>query len=286
MSKTNISWTQQVWNPFVGCDRVSPGCANCYAIRDVWRMSHNPKLSGYGGLVEKKGGRLNWTGEIRFFPKRLETPVRRRTPTEYFVNSVSDFFHKNISDTDRDRAMAVMALTPQHRYQVLTKRPERAAEYLSRLFDGGGWASDMADWARDNLPGFNSGSVHEELADYACIGYLPNLWLGVSVESREYARRADVLREIPAGVRWLSCEPLLGPLDLDLAGIDWVVVGGESGPGRRPIDPDWVRQIRDRCLETETAFYFKQWGGKTPGANGNELDGRTWEEKPDVSHLN
>lgn len=282
MSRTNISWTQQVWNPFVGCDRVSPGCANCYAIRDVWRMSHNPKLSGYGGLVEKKGDRLNWTGKIGFFPERLQAPVRRRKPTEYFVNSVSDFFHENISDADRDRAMAVIALTPQHRYQVLTKRPERAAEYLGRS----GWASGAAEWAGDNLPGFDRDSAREKLSDRTRAGYLPNLWLGVSVESREYVRRADVLREIPAGIRWLSCEPLLGPLDLDLTHIHWVVVGGESGPRHRPIDPNWVRQIRDRCLETETAFYFKQWGGKTPGANGNELDGRTWEEKPDVSHLN
>ncbi len=176
--------------------------------------------------------------------QRLEEPKRWRSPSRVFVNSMSDLFHEEMPFEFLERIFAVMADCPQHVFQVLTKRHERLAELAPRL----AWPA--------------------------------NVWIGVSVENQRYPARVDALRRVPAAVRFLSCEPLLGPLDLDLEGIDWVITGGESGPQHRPIKADWVRGIREQCLNAGVAFFHKQWGGLRPTSGGRELDGRIWDEMP------
>ncbi|WP_188188936.1 DUF5131 family protein [Nonomuraea sp. SYSU D8015] len=247
--RSSIEWTEATWNPTTGCDRISPGCDNCYALRlssrlkamgqAKYRNDGDPRTSGPGFGVTKHTSAL---GE----------PLRWRRPRIVFVNSMSDLFHAKIPSSFVAQVWGTMAKTPQHTYQILTKRPERMAKVTERIAEavGGPWP-------------------------------LPNVWLGTSIESDEYVRRADYLRKTPATVRFLSLEPLLGPLpSLDLSNIDWVIVGGESGPDHRPLDLDWVREIRDRCVEADIAFFFKQVGGRTPKAGGRELDGRTWDEFP------
>jgi protein gp37 len=185
--------------------------------------------------------------DLRLWPARLELPRRWRTPRMIFVNSMSDLFHERVPVSYIDQVLDTIRATLRHTYQVLTKRCGRMAAVIRQL---------------QPAP-------------------LSNLWLGTSIEEDRYVWRADKLRDTPAAVRFLSLEPLLGPLpSLDLAGIDWVIVGGESGPRHRPIDPEWVRQLRDRCVDARVAFFFKQWGGRTPKAGGRQLDGRTWDELP------
>ncbi|MGH8902904.1 MAG: DUF5131 family protein [Egibacteraceae bacterium] len=185
--------------------------------------------------------------DLRFWPVRLDLPRRWRTPRMVFVNSMSDLFHERVPASYVDLVLDTIRATPRHTYQVLTKRPGRMATVMRRL---------------QPAP-------------------LSNLWLGTSIEDDRYAWRADKLREAPAVVRFLSLEPLLGSLpSLDLAGIDWVIVGGESGPRHRPMDPAWARELRDRCIDAQVAFFFKQWGGRTAKAGGRTLDGRTWDELP------
>ncbi len=179
----------------------------------------------------------------------LDLPLRWATPRTVFVNSMSDLFHEGVPDDFIRRVFDVMLETPRHTYQVLTKRSHR----LRRVADQLPWPS--------------------------------NIWMGVSVENQRYAFRAGHLREVPAAVRFLSVEPLLGPVDLDLAGIHWVIVGGESGPHARPIDSEWVRRIRDQCVSEGVPYFFKQWGGRTPKAGGRTLDGRLWDELPNVEAL-
>lgn len=178
-------------------------------------------------------------------PERLLEPYRWRKPRRVFVNSMSDLFHEEMPTPFLKAIFQVMRDTPQDTYQVLTKRAERLVESLPEL-----------------LP------------------WPENVWIGVSVESQPYAYRMDLLRQVPARVRFVSCEPLLGPLELDLTGIGWVIVGGESGPKHRPMKPEWVRSIRDQCVSAGVPFFFKQWGGRTPRSGGRLLDGRTWEEFP------
>jgi protein gp37 len=190
--------------------------------------------------------------DLKLWPERLEQPARWRRSRVIFVNSMSDLFHQDVPDDYIGRVLDAMAAAPQHVFQVLTKRPGRMASVMRRLRP---------------VP-------------------LDHVWLGTSIESDEYVWRADKLRETPAAVRFLSLEPLLGPLpSLDLAGIDWVIVGGESGHHARPLDRSWVRDLRDRCGETGVAFFFKQWGGRTPKAGGRELDGRTWDQYPQHGEL-
>jgi protein gp37 len=236
---TAIEWTDETWNPVTGCDRVSPGCDNCYAETLTKRW---PKAFPNGFAVT-------------LHPDRLDQPLRWRKPRRVFVNSMSDLFHPDIPDLFVGQVFDRMETATAHTFQVLTKRPQRMAQVMSE------WDTRVG---RYEWP-------------------LRNVWLGTSIESDRYTFRADHLRRTPAAVRFLSLEPLLGPLpSLDLTGIDWVIVGGESGPGHRPIDPDWVRDLRDRCVTAEVPFFFKQWGGRTPKAGGRELDGRTWDEYPEA----
>ena len=227
-SGTKIEWTEATWNPTVGCSVVSPGCTNCYAMRLAGdRLAHLPI---YKGLTEPSKAGPVWTGEVRINEKALDLPLRWRRPRMVFVNSMSDLFHEGLADAAIDRVFAIMAEASRHTFQVLTKRPERMREHARRR-------------ARP----------------------LPNVWLGVSVEDQARAEeRIPILCETPTAIRFLSCEPLLAPLDLDLDDIDWVIVGGESGPGARPMHLDWARAIRDQCRAAGVAFFLKQMARRAP----------------------
>jgi protein gp37 len=241
---SSIEWTQTTWNPTTGCDRVSPGCDNCYALA----LSKRLKAMGSPKYQNDGDPRTSGLGfGLTVHPDSLTAPLRWRKPRTVFVNSMSDLFHAKVPLTFVRDVFAVIADTPQHTYQVLTKRALR----LRRV-------ADQLDWP-------------------------PNLWMGVSVESADYLDRVDNLRQVPAAVRFLSCEPLLGSLrGIDLTGIDWLIAGGESGPDARPVQTDWIRELRDWSLAAGTAFFFKQWGGRTPKAGGRELDGRTWSQYPEA----
>ncbi len=240
--KSGIEWTDATWNPVLGCAKVSPGCDNCYAIS----MSRRIEATGneaYQGITTDD----DWTGLVKCLPERLDQPLRWERPRRIFVNSMSDLFHPDVPEEFIDDVWATMAAATRHIYQILTKRPQRMADVVGRM-----------DWP-----------------------HLPNVWLGTSVESDRYAFRADWLSRVPAALRFLSLEPLLGPLpSVDLTNADWVIVGGESGSNARPMHPDWVRDIRDECNRDSVPFFFKQWGGRFPKSGGRELDGRTWDEYP------
>ena len=258
--KSRIEWTDATWNPVTGCSKVSPGCAHCYAeTLATTRLVGKP---GYPGLP--------WTPEnaaanVYLRPDRLDQPLRWRTPRRIFVDSMSDLFHEQVPDDYIWRVWWTMAEATRHTFQVLTKRPERMAEWVTENVTV---PAMYGDWTLSGVGG-------------SMTGWTPNVWLGTSIENDRWTHRADALRETPAAVRFLSLEPLLGPLpSLDLTSIGWVVVGGESGPGHRSMDPAWVRDIRDRCVEAGVPFLFKQWGGRTSKAGGRELDGRTWDEYP------
>jgi protein gp37 len=236
-----IEWTEVTWNPTTGCDRTSPGCDNCYALTLAKRL----KAMGQSKYQNDGDPRSSGPGfALTLHEDVVEAPYAWSGHRTVFVNSMSDLFHDAVPTSFIRRVFDVMADTPQHTYQVLTKRSKR----LTRL------ASEL-DWPS-------------------------NVWMGVSVENQSYSFRADHLRQVPAAVRFLSIEPLLGPVELNLAGIDWVIVGGESGHRARPIDPDWVEAVRHQCSQAEVPFFFKQWGGRTPKANGRTLGGRTWDEMP------
>jgi protein gp37 len=246
-----IEWTQATWNPVAGCTPVSPGCLNCYAARMALRLSHMPNGTGkkYGGTADRaKDGRPVFTGRINLDEAALDLPRSWRLGRIIFVNSMSDLFHKAVPEPFIQRVFRVMEECPQHTFQVLTKRPERALKL-----------ADSLPWPR-------------------------NVWLGTSVELAKYYTRIDRLRAIPAQVRFLSCEPLLGPLaGLPLDGMHWVIVGGESGPGARPMSREWVSEIKQQCEEARVAFFFKQWGGVRKCETGRELEGRTWDQMPTLS---
>jgi protein gp37 len=248
--KTAIGWTEATWNPTTGCDRVSAGCDHCYALTLAGRL----KLMGSPKYQHDGDPRTSGPGfGLTIHPSALSQPIRWTRPRLIFVNSMSDLLHARVPASFVADVWRVMAQTPRHTYQVLTKRPERLPRVLAR--------------------------VHETLG---LAEPLPNAWVGTSIELDQHARRADHLRAAPAAIRFLSLEPLLGPLpSLDLTSIDWVIAGGESGPDFRPLDLDWVRDIRDRCTQLGIPFFFKQVGGITPKAGGRELDGRTWDQFPD-----
>lgn len=280
MSK--IEWTNKTWNPTVGCSKVSAGCQNCYAIKDQYRMAKNPnsKISSVSsGLTEKRGNRLEWTGQVKFLPARLEQPLHWCKPRMVFVNSQSDLFHESITDEELDQIFAVMALTPQHTYQVLTKRPKRMYDYCKSL-----GKHNTEDRLSKAIAKINpNGSAWYEMRGGWC---LPNLWLGVTVENQQTANeRIPLLLQTPAAIRFLSCEPLLERVDLRQVGqgaeiwdslngqflkddysldvcptLDWVIVGGESGHNARPCDIDWIESIVTQCVEANISCFVKQLG--------------------------
>ena len=226
---TGIQWTDETWNPVTGCNKVSLGCQNCYAEAMTYRFT---KAFPDGFKLTLK-------------PERLQQPMRWRKPRLVFVNSMSDLFHENIPLEYIEKVFEVIKNTPQHTYQILTKRDQRLLEFAPQL-----------QWH-------------------------PNIWIGVSVEAGQYVSRVDSLRQITqAKVRFLSCEPLLSDLELNLQGIDWVIVGGESGTGHRPIKAEWVENIHQQCLAHQIPFFFKQWGGRTPKAGGRTFKNKIWDEMP------
>jgi protein gp37 len=242
---SRIEWTEATWNPTTGCDRTSPGCDNCYALTLARRL----KAMGQPKYQHDGDARTSGPGfRLTLHPDTLDVPRSWTSPRVIFVNSMSDLFHPDVP-LDYIRAVFdVIADTPQHTYQVLTKRSKRLA-----------WLGAELDWP-------------------------PNLWMGVSVETARYAFRLDHLRQVDAAVRFVSAEPLLGPLpDLDLSGIHWLIAGGESGPQARPMDETWVVDLREQCRGAGVPFFFKQWGGRTPKAGGRELGGRTYDEMPSVA---
>ena len=290
--KTGIEWTDATWNPVVGCSKVSPGCDNCYAIGQAERIVRMGGKGGakYEGTVEPGSGK--WTGLVKTSPDTLDQPSRWKRPRRIFVNSMSDLFHPNVPIEFIADVFVEMAVNPRHQFQILTKRPQRMADVL-----GMGTFESLvySNWFR------RTGSSTAVGPPWRWP--LPNVWLGTSIESNHYAFRADHLRNTPAAVRWISAEPLLGPLDdLDLESIDWVVAGGESGPEARPMKADWVRDLRDHVLDLScagcgdrrgdrqvaedpttgpcdwcdgepigTAFLFKQWGNWAPDGHPDKL---------------
>jgi len=289
--RSAIEWTDATWNPVRGCSRVSEGCRHCYAERVAARFS-GPGMP-YEGLATMRNGEPRWTGEVRLVEKHLDDPLRWRTPRRIFVNSMSDLFHERLTDEQIDRVFMVMALAQRHTFQILTKRPGRMRDYM-RGAVGRVWARGRQLMESPaGPPGYWSwdGGPHELKCDDHWP--LPNVWIGVSCEHQAAAdERIPLLLQTPAAVRFVSAEPLLGPIQFGGGGelygcgtgggkkLDWIIVGGESGPGARPMRAEWVRSIRDGCQWAGVAFFFKQWGGVRPKAGGRALDGRTWSEFP------
>jgi protein gp37 len=244
MAESSIEWTDATWNPTAGCSIVSPGCTNCYAMRMAARLEVMG-VQKYRGTTRQSGGRAKWTGRVRLDPAALLVPLSWRRPRRVFVNSMSDLFHEALPEDAIRKVWDVMAATPWHTFQILTKRPERMQELSAKL------------------------------------PTLPNVWLGTSVENSDYLSRVDLLRKTGAAVRFISFEPLLGSVGVpDLSGIHWAIVGGESGPGARPMDPAWVDDILSACRRHGAAFFFKQWGGPQKKRTGRQLHGRTFDEYP------
>jgi protein gp37 len=258
---TGIQWTQAVWNPTTGCDRISEGCDHCYALTMAKR------LKGMGQAKYQNDGDLRTSGPgfgLAVHPDTLATPLGWRKPRRIFVNSMSDLFHARVPEPFVGGVWNTMALTPWHTYQILTKRPERMARVLSKWADAG-WL-----WRKDDL--IWCGPID---------GPLPNVWLGASIELDRHHSRADSVRETPAAVRFLSLEPLLGPLpSLDLSGIDWAILGGESGAGAREMDLGWVRDLIGQCREARTAVFVKQLGSRWAQANGGNSHGSDMDRWP------
>lgn len=292
---TSIEWADKTWSPIIGCDRVSPGCDACYAISTAHIRTSNPRPSiaaAFAGTTHKADGRVDWTGQINLLEDRLLQPLSWKKPLKVFVNSQSDLFHKNVPTQFIARIFAVMALTPRHTYQILTKRHGRMRALLNRRDFAVAVRTEMYILDRDTTL-----SVDE-------VWPLKNVWMGVSVENQEWANiRVPALLDTSAAVRWISAEPLLGPVDLapwlgpwnlavthsranpthiigpyedgtdvpqmdcdtcdfDTArtGLDWVVAGGESGPKARPMHPNWARGLRQQCADAGVPYLFKQWG--------------------------
>lgn len=244
--KSGIEWTDVTWNPVAGCSIATAGCTNCYAMRMAARLDAMG-VKKYRDLTRKSGDRYVWTGKIFCDESALDLPLKWRLPRTVFVNSMSDLFHPDVPVAFIRKVWGVMERTPQHTFQILTKRPERMRELLQH-------------------PQFR---------------VLPNVWLGTSVENAEVVDRIEDLRKTPAQIRFISFEPLIGAVSAaDLTDIDWAIVGGESGPRARPMPQEWVEEIKNLCRAAGTAFFFKQWGGKNKKAAGRSLNGRTYDEMP------
>jgi protein gp37 len=243
--RSPIEWTDATWNPVTGCTEVSPGCDHCYArtFAERWR--------GVPGHHFEQGF------DLKLWPDRLDYPLAWKKPRRIFVNSMSDLFHKDIPDDFILRVFEVMAKAKWHTFQVLTKRPSRMARLSSKI----------------------SERIHS--IEPVNESWPANIWVGTSIETMRYDWRVAELRNVPARVHFISAEPLLGSLeDLDISHLEWVIVGGESGPGFRKCETEWVRELRDKCQAHDIAFFFKQWGGISHRAGGRHLDGRTWDEFP------
>ena len=249
MATSTIEWTDATWNPVAGCTIVSPGCTNCYAMRMATRLEAMGQ-DKYRNLTRTQGTRTTWTGSVKCDETTLDVPLRWRKPRFVFVNSMSDLFHPAVPEAFIAKVWKTMTAARRHTFQILTKRPERMRRVTERL--------DL----------------------------LSNVWLGTSVESSDYLPRLDELRATRAAVRFVSFEPLLGAItDANLDGIHWAIVGGESGPGARPMNADWVRSLRRQCENQKAAFFFKQWGGIHKAREGRELDGRIWNAMPSVDQV-
>ena len=248
--RSTIEWTDSTWNPVTGCTSVSAGCDHCYARS----LAHVRLAKVYKARLPVVQTRANEADPfaVRVWPDRLHQPTKWRGARLVFVNSMSDLFHADIPEGFIRDIFRVMLSEDRHIYQVLTKRPARAARF----------------WKR-NRECFDSETVPE------------HIWMGTSIENNIVRHRVRQLQTLPAKVRFLSCEPLLGPLSLDLSGIHWAIAGGESGIGYRQVKEEWIAGVRDQCLDAGVPFFFKQWGGRTPKAQGRLLDGRTWDEFPE-----
>ena len=246
---SDIEWTDATWNPVAGCSVKSAGCTNCYAMRMAARleaMNH----SAYRGTTRKSGDRSVWTGRVNLVDSALDAPLSWRKPRFVFVNSMSDLFQEAVPFEFVDRVWSVMARARKHTFQILTKRPDRMANYLSQT------AAEV----------------------------LPNVWLGTSVEDAKVAYRINELRNCEATVRFISFEPLIGSVGaVDLQGVQWAIVGGESGPKARPMKPDWVEEIFEICQSQGTSFFFKQWGGVNKKKAGRSFKGRHWNNMPAIT---
>jgi protein gp37 len=238
MAQSSIEWTEMTWNPTTGCDKISAGCKYCYAevmTRRLMAMGIDKYKDGF---------------KVRTHEDSLMTPFEWKKPKVVFVNSMSDLFHPGVPIAFIKKVFHVMNETPQHTYQVLTKRAER-------LFE-----------------------IHEQL------DWTPNIWMGVSVEDERVTHRIGFLQQTNAAVKFLSCEPLIGPLKkMNLKKIDWVIVGGESGRTPRAMNPDWVLDIQEQCSKNKVAFFFKQWGGTNKKKAGRELNGKVYDEMPTIEQL-
>jgi protein gp37 len=243
---SEIEWTDVTWNPVAGCTLASAGCTNCYAMRMAARlqaMGHKK----YRGTTRKSAGRYVWTGRVNIDESSLSAPLEWRKGKRIFVNSMADLFHADVPSEFILQVWDVMAECPQHHFQILTKRPERMAEMFRR-------------------------------GELKC---LTNVWLGTSVESQDVVTRIGQLAQITSMTLFISFEPLIGPInEVDLTGIHWAIVGGESGPRSRPIEEEWVEAIHRMCRRDDVAFFFKQWGGKNKKLSGRELHGQTYDEYP------
>lgn len=249
MAASDIEWTDVTWNPIAGCRVLSPGCTNCYAMRMAGRLQAM-NMEKYAGTTRKSGRRHVWTGRVNIDERAIDAPLSWHTPKRVFVNSMSDLFQDAVHPSVVRRIWAVMARAHWHSFQILTKRPDRMLEVLSNgAFDA-----------------------------------LPNVWLGTSVENEDYLSRLDFLRRVPASVRFVSFEPLLGPIiEPDLAGIHWAIVGGESGPRARPMDEWWVEKLQEACGRQNVVFFFKQWGGTRKKTTGRLFKQRIWDNYPEAS---
>jgi protein gp37 len=246
MAASDIEWTEATWNPIAGCSVLSPGCTNCYAMRMAARLQATGMVK-YAGTTRKSGKRHVWTGRVNLDFRALTAPLAWKKPQRIFVNSMSDLFQDGADESFILQVWRIMGQAHWHSFQVLTKRPERMLDVLSK-------------------PEFP---------------VLPNVWLGTSVESEDYLHRIHLLRQIPARIRFVSFEPLLGPIiEPNLRDIHWAIVGGESGPRARDMAEWWVEQLHDACQRQGVVFFFKQWGGKRKKRAGRVFKDRTWDDYP------
>jgi protein gp37 len=246
---SDIEWTDATWNPVAGCLMISAGCTNCYAMRMAARLQAM-KHPNYLGTTRKSGGRPVWTGKVRLIESSLDIPLKWKKPRKIFVNSMSDLFQDGVPEEFIGRVWDAMLKADHHVYQILTKRPDN----MKRI------AKDL------KLPSAK------------------HIWLGTSVEDSRVTDRIGELRETPANVRFISFEPLIGAVGkVNLKGIHWVIVGGESGPSARPVEAEWIDEIKRQCRKSGVAFFFKQWGGTNKKATGRKFRGRTWDEYPHIS---